>query len=100
VVVLLEDLRKQQIVGFVYGCYWINELTFKIVERGFWVGDLLDWSPTTICEHFTNLHELIELEKEEFSKKSLRNFDRILTIVESSSRKRPTKKPHTEKNKA
>ncbi len=99
VVVLLKDLGKQQIVRFVYGCCWIiDELTLEIIERGFWVGDLLDWSPTTIC--FTNLHELIKLEKEESARKSLRNFNRILTTVESSSGKRPMKKLCKEKTKA
>ncbi len=58
-----------------------------------------DRSPTTICEHFTNLHELIKLEKEESTRKSLRNFNRILTTMESSSGKRPMKKLRKEKTK-
>jgi hypothetical protein len=64
------------------------------------VGDFLNQSPTQICECFTNLHELIKLEKEESTKKSLRNIDCTLTIVESLGGKQPTKKFHKEKMEA
>jgi hypothetical protein len=63
-------------------------------------GDLLNQSPSTICEHFTNLHELIKLEKEESARKSLRIFYRTLITMASSSGKRPMKKPHKEKMEA
>jgi hypothetical protein len=64
------------------------------------VGDFLDQSPTQIYEHFINLHELIELEKEESVKESLRNIDCTLTIVESLGGKRPIEKTHKEKMEA
>ncbi len=84
VFILLEDLKKQKLAGLVYECRWSNDkLTLEIVKKGFWVGDLKDWSPSTICEQFTSLHELIELEKEEYARKSLRNLDYISTIVEN-----------------
>ncbi len=57
----------------------------------------MDRSPTQICESFTNLHELIDLVKEESAKESLRNINCILTIVASLGGKWPTKKPHKEK---
>ncbi len=61
------------------------------------MGDFLDQSPTQICERFTNLHELIKLEKEESIKESLRNIDCTLTIVESLGGNEPIKKQYKEK---
>jgi hypothetical protein len=63
-------------------------------------GDLLDRSPSTICEHFTDLHELIKLKKEEFARKSLKKIYYTLITMESSSGKKPMKKAHKEKMEA
>ncbi len=69
-------------------CNRINdELAFEIVEKGFRVSDLPDWSPTQIVEHFIDFHEIIELENEKFTKKSLRKFDPTLISMERSSEK-------------
>jgi hypothetical protein len=51
VFILQKDLMIQKIVGLVYECRQINgEFTPKIVEKGFWVGDLKDQSQNAICE--------------------------------------------------
>ncbi len=77
-----------------------DELAFKIIKKGFRVSDLPDWSLAQIVEHFIDFHEIIELENEESTQKSLRNYNRTLISMENYNGKWLVKKPCKEKTKA